>query len=113
LAGRYRLLVREGPRVSRERFDDLGAALDAIQARGLELERSAARAPVKSLLGRDYTPVQVVHGRIELRGPGVRAGVDVRGDSSAEAFTGRIRRALVVQRGGESAYAALRRELLP
>jgi hypothetical protein len=110
---RYRVLVRDGPRVRRDRFDDLAAALDAIERRGRELAESVDRKPVKSLLGRDYEPVQQVRARLELRGPGVRAGVDVRGDGSAEAFTGRVRRALVEQRGGESAYDALRRAIGP
>jgi hypothetical protein len=113
LAGNYRLIARVGPRVERERFGDLDAALDALEARGRELEAGTDPAPVKSLLGRDYQPVQVVRARLELRGPRLRAGVDVRGDGSSEAFTGRVRRSLVEQRGRESAYEALRREIGP
>lgn len=64
----------------------------------------------RSFLGREYEPVQQVAARGELKGPnGLRAGIDLRGDGSAEAWTGRFGRRLIEQQKGEDAYSALRR----
>ena len=110
--GRYTITVRSGGRVERERADGLEAALAALERRGRELQGGSRAKPTGGGMMRRFEPVQQVVGRIELAGPGrVRVGVDVRGDGSAEAFTGRVRRTLVRQADGESPYEALRRVL--
>jgi hypothetical protein len=106
----YELRVRSGPKVTKERHDTLEEALEAIEQRGRELERSAPRLVAGGTLIRRFEPVQQVTARLELFGPArLRAGLDVRGDGSSEAYTGRLRRRLVEQSPGESAYSALRR----
>jgi hypothetical protein len=108
----YTLTVRARGRVSKQRAADLEEALDALERAGRELAGGAAAEPVGGTLIRRLEPVRQVVGRIELAGPGrLRAGIDVRGDGSSEAFTGRVRRRLVEQRRGEDVYGALRREL--
>ncbi len=110
--GGYTVTSRVGGKVERERADRLDAALAALERRGRELEGSSRAKPTGGGLMRRFEPVQQVVGRIEVAGPGrLRAGVDVRGDGSSEAFTGRVRRTLVRQQHGESAYEALRRVL--
>lgn len=108
----YRLTVRDGARVEHERYDELGSALSALEARARNLEDGARRDPAGGRLLRKIEPVQQVVARLEVAGPRrLRGGVDVRGDGSAEAYTGRLRRRLVEQREDESPYEALRRAL--
>ena len=108
----FTVVVRSGPKVGHERHATLDGALDAIERRGSELSSRADARPVGGTLMRRLDPAQQVFARLELRGPGrVRGGVDVRGDGSTEAFTGRLRRRLVEQRPRESSYDALRRVL--
>lgn len=114
---RWKLTERAGPKVKRSSFDDMTRALDALEARGRELEQSAPREPVDAKIRR-FEPQQQVFARLELSGPerfvpSVRAGVDVRGDGSVEAFRGRVRRQVIDPRRGETPYAALRRSLVP
>jgi hypothetical protein len=111
----WKLTVRAGPRVRRERFGVLDDALDAVETRGRELEASASRDSVDVRFKR-FDPIEQVVARIELSGPerlipNVHAGVDVRGDGSTEAYVGRVKRRVVERRKGESAYSALRRTL--
>jgi hypothetical protein len=107
----YKLTIRRKGAVERARFGDLGAALAALEAR---LAAGAAREPgaTRQVLAREYAPAEQVALRGEIAGPrGLRGGVDVRGDGSAAAYTGRLRRTVVDPRPGESAYAALARAM--
>lgn len=117
MSGTYRLLVREGPRVARARFGTLEEALDALDARVAQLATGSRRETI-DLRVRRFEPVGQVVARAELSGPQrlfprLRAGVDVRGDGSAEAWTGRASRQVIEQRDGETPVAALRRALEP
>ena len=97
--------------MERLRFDVLEDALAEVELRGRALQVSAPGRVVDVKVKR-FEPVQQVTARIELSGRGrLRAGVDVRGDGSAEAYTGKLRREVVVQQAGEDAYAALARAL--
>jgi hypothetical protein len=104
----YKLTVRRTGATERSRFGSLDAALSALEARLDELGPEARRSPARALT-RQFAPVQQVALRGEIAGPGVRGGVDVRGDGSAEAFTGRWKRVLVAREPGETAYDALAR----
>jgi hypothetical protein len=108
----YKVVVRRGGRVERERFESLEAALEEIEARGREIQRTTRAKPADTkVLGR-YEPAQQVAARLELTGPGrLRAGLDVRGDGTAAAHLGRLRRQPVEERGAESPYEALRRSV--
>lgn len=102
-------LSREGA-VEKRGFDDLAAALDRLEQEARAFATAERRGSARGIM-RTYEPGQIVALRAEVAGPGVHGGVDVRGDGSAEAFTGRLRRRLVEQRSGESPYEALRRAL--
>lgn len=111
----WRLTIRDGPKVERARFDTLDQALTAAEVRARELAGEAPRDTVDVRYKR-FEPIEQVAARIEVAGPqrmipSVRAGVDVRGDGSTEAYIGRVRRELVKQRKGETSYKALRRAL--
>jgi hypothetical protein len=115
MAASYRLTLRDGPRVTRARFPTLTAALDALEAHVAALGGRPARDAV-DLRVRRIEPVAQVVGRAELSGPErllprVRAGLDVRGDGSTEAWTGRASRSVIALQDGESPVAALRRVL--
>lgn len=111
----WKLTVRSGPKVKSSSFDDLDPALTALEDRAKELSDGAAGEPVDVKIAR-FEPAEQVTARLELAGPqrlfpSVRAGIDVHGDGSVEAYRGRLRREAIERQRGESAYAALRRTL--
>jgi hypothetical protein len=109
----WTLTVRSGPKFERLRFAGVDEALDALEQRAEELSGSAPNEAV-DVRYREFEPAQQVAARLELAGPerllpSIRAGIDVHGDGSTEAYVGRLRRSPIEQRKGESAQQALRR----
>jgi hypothetical protein len=111
----YTVTVRVGSKVTRKRVPTLPDAVDVLELELRALGPAAMRKPAKAF-AREIAPVAQVSARGELSGPSrlrpsVRAGADVRGDGSFEAYTGKLQREVVKQRRGESAFDALRRKL--
>jgi hypothetical protein len=114
-AGAWTLTTRVGSQVDHERLESLDDAVGALERRIAELASGSTREELR-FFNRRIEPVRQVVARLEIAGPrsrghAARGGVDVRGDGSAEAFSGRLRREVIERRSGESAPAALRRAL--
>jgi len=111
MAGDWKVTLRLGPRVVRERAATLEEAIAELR---ISLVAAAGQASGEGSSGmfREYEASAIVIARGELRGPkGVRAGIDVRGDGSSEAWVGRLTKQVVEQQSGEDAYQALERAL--
>ena len=80
----YKVTVRRGPKVEHEQYETLNQALSAV-----ERHAHGRTRPIEAL-GRRYEPKDIVAARIELKGPKTKAGVDVRGDGTLVAWTGRV-----------------------
>ena len=109
---RWRVTVRTGPRVEKRGAATLAEALELLETEARAAATTTRRGPIDARI-RTFEPVDQVATRAELRGPRVRAGIDVRGDGSVQAWTGRLRREAVEPAPGEDAYAALRRLVQP
>jgi hypothetical protein len=112
---RWKLTVRVGSKVKRNTFTAVAEALDELEARALDAARTAPDEVVDAKFKR-FEPAEQVVARLELAGPerfvpSVRAGVDVRGDGSMEAYRGRVRREVIAAHGSENPLTALRRTL--
>jgi hypothetical protein len=107
------LTIRRGAKVSRERFDELDAAVTALERRSEAIRAEGGLEGISVM--RDWGPGDRVAARLEIStGRWWRsrtAGVDVMGDGSMVPFEGGITRTPLEARAGESAFAAVRREL--
>ena len=110
MARSFSLAIRREGDSEKQRHATLGGALDALETEVRAMSQTVRRPSARSI-GREYKPEELVAVRAEVSGPGVRGGVDLRGDGSVEAFTGRVRRQVVEPAEGEDAYGALRRAL--
>jgi hypothetical protein len=108
---RWKLTIRHGSQVEHEGLDSLDDAIAALRRRIEGLTSAPQRKAVK-VLSRTFDPVSQVAARGQVAGPrGARAGIDLRGDGSTEAWVGRWRRTVLSPAKGETPYDALRREL--
>jgi hypothetical protein len=90
----WKVTVRHGPDVERERFETLEEALGEAQSRVDVIRRESRLGEVEGF--RTYGPDERVHARIEISGPGLlrapEAGIDVMGDGTLVPYRGAIRK---------------------
>jgi hypothetical protein len=106
----WRITVRTGPKVERLKAQDAEEALDAVELHGRAAANTERRTTVDTRVRR-YEAGDQVATRVELKGPGVNAGVDVRGDGGVQAWTGRVFRRPLELEDDETPFEALRREV--
>ena len=109
----YRLTVRQGPKVSRQKFESLDAALAALEERAKNI-RALGPLEAKKMI-REFEPGDQVAGRVEISTGGFmrrggEAGVDVMGDGRFVAFAGGMRRS-ELDPGQDGPFEAVRRAL--
>ena len=104
----WKVTVRIGPKVERTKTDDLSEALDEVELNARAASNTERRRTIDTRVRR-YEAGDQVAARVELRGPGVAVGIDVRGDGGVQAWTGRWRRRPLELADGETPFEAVRR----
>jgi hypothetical protein len=110
---RYRLIVRHGPEVAHERFDDLDEAVAAMKRQTQVIRQDGPLKEINAI--RDYGPGQRVHARLELSSGRLfgrrEAGMDLMGDGTLVPFVGVVRKEPLELGDGESPFDAVRAAL--
>ena len=109
----YRMTVRHGPKVTRESFEDLDEAIDAMRESARAIRAAGGLDPVKSL--RSFEPGELVAGRIEISTGsflrrGLDAGVDVMGDGRLIPYKGGVKR-LELDGEGDAGFESVKEAL--
>ena len=90
----WKVTVRHGPKVEREKFETLDEALEDARGRVAAVLSGERLGTVNAI--RAFTPDKRVQARIEISGPGFmrgpEAGIDVMGDGALVAYVGAIRK---------------------
>jgi hypothetical protein len=106
----WKVTVRHGSDVGREKFGSLDEAIGEVRRR-VEQIQWEDRLPHISML-REFTPQEQVQARIEISGPGLirspEGGIDVMGDGSAIAYTGSVRKEKLDADSLDDAFERLR-----
>jgi hypothetical protein len=108
----WKVTVRNGPAVEHVRADGAEEALDALELHARAIANTERRDTIDTRI-RQFEAGDQVAARVELRGPGVTAGVDVRGNGAVQAWTGRVRRRPLALEDEETPFDALRRAVSP
>jgi hypothetical protein len=111
----WKVTVRYGSKVGREKFATLDEALAEARRRVDEVRREAGLPEITAF--RKHTPEQRVQARIEISGPGLirspEGGIDVMGDGHAVTYTGAIRKEQIAASSLDEAFDRLREALAP
>jgi hypothetical protein len=109
----WKVTVRHGSQVKRERFETLNDALTEARAKVDQVRREGGLPEISAF--RDYAPDQRVHARIEISGPGLlrspEGGLDVMGDGSVISYRGAIRKHPLGATSLDEAFERLREAL--
>ena len=106
----WKVTVRHGSNVGREKFGSLDEAIAEARYRVEQVLREGRLPPISSI--RDFSSGQRVQARIEISGPGLirspEGGIDVMGDGAAVAYTGTIRKETIEADSLGQAFERLR-----
>jgi hypothetical protein len=110
---KWKVTVRHGSNVGREKFDSVDEAIADARRRVEEIRREGG-LPAISVF-RTHSPDQRVHARIEISGPGLirtpEGGIDVMGDGTVIPYKGAIRKERLAAGSLDEALERLRSAL--